>query len=171
VDRYGRKIHRWCLKWNLQPADAEDVTQIVLMKLAQKMQTFHYDPSKSFRAWLKTVTHHAWQDYVASVKPGLQGAGDSIAHQLLHNQAAPDHLDSFLEEEHRETLLGEAAARVQARVEAKTWEAFQLQVYANKSGKEVAEQLGMPLTAVFMAKSRVQSLLRDEVQLLMGKDS
>src|SRR5262249_16795896 len=133
VDRYGRKIYRWCLQRQLQAADAQDVTQIVLLKLAQKMQTFEYDPSKSFRAWLKTVTHHAWQDYIASVKPGMKGAGDSQAHQLLINQAAPEDLDSFLDEEHRQTLLGEALARVQARVEPKTWQAFHLQAYANKS--------------------------------------
>jgi hypothetical protein len=38
-------------------------------------------------------------------------------------------------------------------------------------GKQVAEQLGMPMTVVFMSKSWVQSMIRDEVQRLMGKDS
>lgn len=168
VDRYGRKIYRWCLQRQLQPADAQDVTQIVLLKLAQKMQTFEYDPSKSFRAWLKTVTHHAWQDYLASIKPGVQGTGDSQVNQILHNQSAPEDLDSFLEDEHRQTLMGEALARVQARVEAKTWQAFHLQAYLNKSGKETADQLGMPITAAFMARSRVQTMLREEVLRLTG---
>ena len=59
--RYGRKIYGWCRRWQLQPADAEDVTQQVLLKLAQKMGAFRYDPAQSFRAWLKTVTHHAWR--------------------------------------------------------------------------------------------------------------
>jgi RNA polymerase sigma-70 factor (ECF subfamily) len=83
----------------------------------------------------------------------------------------PEDLDSFLEEEHRETLFGEALACVQSQVEARTWEALHLQTYGGKSGKEVSEQLGMPLTAVFMAKSCVQSMLREEVQRLTGKDS
>jgi RNA polymerase sigma factor (sigma-70 family) len=169
VDRYGRKIYRWCLRWNLQPADAEDVTQIVLLKLAQKMQTFNYDRSKSFRAWLKTVTHNAWQDYVASVRPGQQGAADSYSEQLLQNVSAPEDLDSFLDQEHRETLLDEAKARVKARVEEKTWNAFQLLAYEGKSGKDAAEILEMPITAAFMAKSRVQGMLRDEVRRLLGE--
>src|SRR5262249_27719327 len=67
--RYGPKIYKWCLRWNLQEADAEDVTQNVLLKLAAKMRTFAYDPSRSFRAWLKTVTHHAWRDFVDSRRP------------------------------------------------------------------------------------------------------
>ncbi len=33
VDRYGRRIYGWCLRWRLQDADAQDVTQIVLLKL------------------------------------------------------------------------------------------------------------------------------------------
>ena len=38
VDRYGPRIYTWCLRWHLQKADAEDVTQIVLVKLAEKMR-------------------------------------------------------------------------------------------------------------------------------------
>src|SRR6516225_4159512 len=63
AERYGRKIYAWCRTWNLQGADAEDLTQDVLLKLAGKMQTFVYDPTKSFRAWLKTLARHAWSDY------------------------------------------------------------------------------------------------------------
>ena len=62
TERYGRKIYAWCRRWNLQGADAEDLTQDVLLKLAEKMQTFVYDPAKSFRGWLKTVARHAWSD-------------------------------------------------------------------------------------------------------------
>ena len=32
-----------------QEADAKDVTQMVLVRLAERMRTFAYDPSKSFR--------------------------------------------------------------------------------------------------------------------------
>jgi DNA-directed RNA polymerase specialized sigma24 family protein len=39
VEHYGRKIYGWCRTWNLQPADAQDVSQIVLLKLAEKLRT------------------------------------------------------------------------------------------------------------------------------------
>ena len=39
VDRYGRQIHAWCRRWGLQEADAQDVTQTVLLRLASKLQT------------------------------------------------------------------------------------------------------------------------------------
>jgi RNA polymerase sigma-70 factor (ECF subfamily) len=66
VDLYGRQIFRWCRHWDLQDADAEEVTQQVLMQLLAKMKDFVYDSSRSFRAWLKTVTHHAWRNLAES---------------------------------------------------------------------------------------------------------
>ena len=38
VEHYGGRIYGWCLKWNLQEADVQDVTQNVLLKLAEKLR-------------------------------------------------------------------------------------------------------------------------------------
>ena len=51
VDRYGRKVYGWCRHWGLQEADAEDVTQNVLIELARQMAKFEYRTSGSFRGW------------------------------------------------------------------------------------------------------------------------
>ena len=76
VERYGRHIYRWCRQWKLQDADAEDVTQDLLLRLARKLPDFAYDPSRSFRGWLKTVAHHVWRDFVDGRHP-RPAAGDS----------------------------------------------------------------------------------------------
>src|ERR1043166_460580 len=81
VDRYGRHIYRWCRQWKLQDADAEDVTQEILAKLARKLRDFRYDPSRSFRNWLKTIAHHAWRDFVAGRRCRAV-AGDSEVQEL-----------------------------------------------------------------------------------------
>src|SRR5207247_9275852 len=83
VERYGRHIYRWCRQWKLQDADAEDVTQNILVKLTQKLRAFAYDPSRSFRGWLKTVAHHTWRDFEDSRCRADAGAGDRHAHDLL----------------------------------------------------------------------------------------
>ena len=49
--RYRPQVYGWCLKWGLQGADADDVTQQVLVKLIETMRTFRYDPARRFRAW------------------------------------------------------------------------------------------------------------------------
>jgi RNA polymerase sigma-70 factor (ECF subfamily) len=89
VYRCGRRIHQWCRQWNVQEADAQDLTQTVLTELAAKMRTFTYDPSRSFRAYLKTLTHfaccdvervqqqvepHTWEAYRLTAVERLSGA-------------------------------------------------------------------------------------------------
>ena len=120
VDHYGRKIYGWCRKWNLQEADAHDVTQDVLLRLAAKLRDFEYDPSHSFRAWLKTLTQHAWSDFLESRQRAGLGSGDSQVAAWLHSLEARDDLVQQLEAEFDRELLEEAMARVRLRVETRT---------------------------------------------------
>src|SRR5215472_2208023 len=170
VEHYGRKIYGWCRKWKLQEADAQDVTQIVLLKLAQKLRDFTYDPSRSFRAWLKTLTHHAWSDFLESrQRPGL-GSGDSRIADMLHSVEARADLVKQLESEFDRELLEEAMARVRLRVAPQTWEAFRLTALEGLSGAEAGQRIPMQVAQVFVAKRRVQKMLTTEVAKLEGRD-
>jgi RNA polymerase sigma-70 factor (ECF subfamily) len=166
VQRYGLKIYQWCQRWGLQHADAEDVTQNVLLEIARKMRTFTYDPARSFRGWLRVLTHAAWCDLVENRKKRPAASGDSQVQELLETVEARDQLVERLQEQYDQELLAEAEVRVRLRVEAPTWEAFRLLAIEGQSGAEVAEQLGMSVGTVFKCKSRVQKMLRDEVAKL-----
>jgi RNA polymerase sigma-70 factor (ECF subfamily) len=163
VQRYSPKIHAWCRAWHLQEADAQDVTQAVLVRLAAKMRTFVYDPAGSFRGWLKTLTRHAWSDFVADRQRAVTGSGDSEAVKALQTVQARDDLETRLNEVFDLELLELAAERVRQRVEARTWEAFQLTALDGLAGAEAAARLGMQVAAVFKAKSNVQKLLQEEI--------
>jgi RNA polymerase sigma factor (sigma-70 family) len=139
VEHYGPKIYSWCRKWKLQEADAQDVTQNVLMKLADKMRTFQYDPSRSFRAWLKTLTHHAWSDFLESRQRPGRGSGDSRVADMLHSVEARADLVQHLEAEFDREVLEEAMARVRLRVAPQTWEAFRLTALDGLSGAEASQ--------------------------------
>ena len=169
AERYGRKIYAWCRGWNLQGADAEDLTQEVLLKLADKMQTFVYDPAKSFRAWLKTVARHAWSDAWSGRKAAV-AAGGSQALGLLQAVEAREDLVRRLEEEFDRELLDEAMARVRMRVTPRTWEAFERTALQGQSGAEAGQALGMKVATVFVARSKVQKMLQEETQKLEGPD-
>jgi RNA polymerase sigma-70 factor (ECF subfamily) len=169
VERYGPKIYGWCRKWRLQEADARDVTQNVLTKLVQKIDTFTYDRHKgTFRGWLKTLTHHAWRDYVDSQGEGGVGRGDSEGLKQLQSLAARDDLVQSLAETFDLELLAEAQARVQLRVSPRDWKIFQDLALEGQPGPAVARGLNMTVTAVLMAKSRVQKKLREEIRRLEG---
>jgi RNA polymerase sigma-70 factor (ECF subfamily) len=166
VEHYGPKIYGWCARWRLQEADAQDVTQNVLLKLAEKMRDFVYDPSRSFRSWLKTVTHHAWVDYRESRTRAGLGSGDSEMMGFLNNIEAREDLFQRLDEEFDRELLEEAMRRVRLRVAQQTWQAFRLTAIDGLSGAEVAGQTGMQVAQVYVAKRRVQKMLETEVQKL-----
>jgi RNA polymerase sigma factor (sigma-70 family) len=166
VEHYGRRIYGWCLKWGLQEADAEDVTQDVLLRLASKMRGFAYDPSRSFRGWLRTLTHHAWSDFLEDRKRPGNGSGASQVTQALAQVEARDDLTLRLDEEFTRALLEEASARVRLRVQPHTWEAFRMTAMEGKPGAEVAALLGMQIATVFVARSKVQKMLRDEIRKL-----
>jgi RNA polymerase sigma-70 factor (ECF subfamily) len=170
VARYGRKIYGWCRHWGLQGADAEDVTQEVLLKLSTKMQDFSYDRSGSFRAWLKTLTHHAWQDFATSRRRAGEADGGSAVRDLLHTVEAREDLLARLGEEFDRELLDAASTRVRQRVQPHTWDAFRLTALEGLSGAEAGKQLGMKVATVFVAKSKVQRMLQEEMQRLEGAD-
>ena len=90
VEWYGRKVFVWCRAWGLQEADAQDVTQEVFLKLSGRMHDFNYDQQGSFRAWLKTVTQHAWYDYLSKKRKAGEGSGSESAMERLATIEAPD---------------------------------------------------------------------------------
>jgi RNA polymerase sigma-70 factor (ECF subfamily) len=168
VDHYGSKIYAWCLRWNLQEADAQDVTQNVLLKLAGKLREFTYDPSRSFRAWLRTLAHHAFSDFRESQERPGRGSGDSHIAGFLDNVAAREDLLKHLEEEFDLEILHEAMHRTRLRVAPQTWEAFRLTALESLSGAEAAARIPMSVAQVFVAKRRVQEMLKQEVARLEG---
>jgi RNA polymerase sigma factor (sigma-70 family) len=168
--RYGGKLYGWCRRWNLQEADAQDVTQIVLLKLAAKMQSFVYDPGQSFRGWLKTVARNAWNDYCDS-RPRVAAPGGSEAAQLLHTVEAREDLVNRLADEFDREMLDEATARVRQRVTPRTWRAFEMLAYERHSGADAAKSLEMKVATVFVARSKVQKLLQEELRRLEGAEA
>lgn len=167
VDRYAPRLYLWCRHWQLQDADARDVTQEVLLKLAGSLRTFTYDAAGSFRAWLKTLARHAWVDFLANRQRKLaQGSGESQVLECLHTVAAGDDLIHRLEQEFDQELLDEAERRVRARVDTTTWQAFHLTAKEQLAGAEAAQRLGLTVAAVFKYKSRVLKMLQAEIRTL-----
>jgi RNA polymerase sigma factor (sigma-70 family) len=164
VRRYHPKIYGWCKAWGLQEADAEDVAQDVLAKLTQKMASFRYDQSRCFRAWLKTITQRVLSDLIANRKRSL--AWQAIP--LLETRDARADLERRIEEIFNRELLELAMLRVRARVAQPTWEAFRLMALEECTGAQASQVLGIPIASVFVAKHRVQKMLKEEIRKLDG---
>jgi RNA polymerase sigma-70 factor (ECF subfamily) len=163
--RYAPFVFQWCRRFNLQKADAEDVTQTVLLRLIERMKTFEYDAQGSFRAWLRTVTYHAWAKFVGG---GFQARRRDTEEALavLDSLEARDDLAQRLEAAYDRELLDLAMLQVSSRVEPATWEAFRLLALDDVPGAEVATRLDMRVAAVYKARSRVQQMIQDELAKL-----
>lgn len=158
--RYRPQIHAWCRTWGLQPADAEDVAQVVLAKLVTVIRQYRHQPGQHFRSWLRTVSQHVWFDLCSSQRDAI---GGEPGQQLLANLAAREDLERQLADLFDSERLQVAYERVRRRVAAPTWEAFRLLALEGRPGPEVAQRLGMPIAHVYVAKHRVQKLLKAEL--------
>ena len=79
---------------------------------------------------------------------------------------ARDDLEKWIAAAGDEELLKEAALRVRIRVEPRTWDAFRLLALEGRSGAEAAKMLGMKVGTLFVARSKAQRMLREELARL-----
>ena len=174
VNRYSPKVFAWCRKHSLQDSDAADVTQQVLLKLVTTMRSFDYDSHRgSFRGWLKTVTANTVKDLGRQwQRRNVRATGDTLTNDRLNALAdsrALDELSEQIEAQYREELLKEAETRVKARVKHSTWLAWQMTAVQQVSATAAAAESGISVSDVYVAKSRVNKMMREEVQQLEGE--
>ncbi len=115
AQRYGGLISAWCRQWGLQPADADDVSQNVLLKLAHHLRIFVYDPGRRFRGFLRTMAHNACMDYLDNIRRSVTASGDSGVYAVLESIQARDDLATRLEAAFDLERLEVAQARVRQR--------------------------------------------------------
>jgi RNA polymerase sigma-70 factor (ECF subfamily) len=129
------------------------------------MREFRYDPARSFRAWLRTVTSRACGRFRLA-ETRLAGRKDDEALRRIEEAPARQDLARRIEEAFDKELLQKATELDQERIELKTWEPYRLTAIERLSGAEAARQLGMPVMIVYVSRQRVQEMLRREVEHL-----
>lgn len=168
VRLYSPLVYRFARRKGLQDADAADVTQDVMRAVMTSVRRLDYDPDRgSFRGWLFTLAHRRLYDFLGSRARECRGTGDSDVQSRLEAQPARDDEEQW-NREYQRHLLAWAAERVRDSFQESTWSAFWQTAVEGRSGKEVAEQLGMTVAAVYLAKSRVMARLKECVRELEG---
>ncbi len=161
---YTPFIYRVARQSGLQDADASLVTQDVLVTVARTIHRFEYNrKSGSFRGWLKVVTRSRLNDFLRVQRREVQGTGDTGIIQLLGEQADDTQPDIW-EQEFRRSLFEWAVDRISCDFEETTWQAFWQTSVADRKTSDVAEELGMSIGAVYIARSRVLARLRKEIE-------
>ncbi len=166
VDLYRPVIHRIAIARGMQDADAQDITQKVLMAVASSIGRWEKSGETTrFRHWLRRVTRNAIVNAV-SWRPPDQATGTSSFQDLLielPERAGSQHdveTESLIELEYRRELYLRAAAFVRKDVDPVTWRAFELTVISGMSNADAAQELGKSSGTIYAARSRVMKRLR-----------
>lgn len=171
VDLYGPLLRAWLNRWDIQPVDADDLVQEVLAALARELPSFaHSGRTGAFRSWLRTMLVHRVRDYWRSRKyrPTALGGG-SWAEQAEQLVDESSELSRQWNLEHDRHVMAQLLEQVRPRFEPKTWEAFRRQMFDGQRADQVASELGMPINSVYVARSRVLSVLRREAAGLIDE--
>lgn len=156
----------WSRRHGLREPDAEDVAQEVFRTVAARFPRFMKDSrGGSFRGWLRAITHNKLGDFFRQAGKQPRAAGGSDMQDLLAEVPAdPDSAAGPGDEaSERHLLVRRALELIRDEFEARTWQAAWLVTVEEQGAADVAARLGMSAGAVYTAKSRVLSRLRQEL--------
>jgi RNA polymerase sigma-70 factor (ECF subfamily) len=162
VKLYTPLLYHWARQVGLSPQDRADLIQDVLLLLVRKLPEFTYDPKKSFRSWLRTVTLNKWREnYRKSATVAVHSSAG------LEEVPAPDEAAAFDLAEYRHHLIRHAFEAIRPEFPERTWNAFREYVQNGRDAAEVAAELHLSIGTVYAAKSRVLARLRQEIEGLL----
>ena len=165
VQLYEPLIFRIARRRGLQHADAAEVTQEVLGRVANAVDRWQPDPAQgSFRGWLYRITRNLTIDYLRKDRRRPVNL-DSESGMALDAMADPDETQSReFENEYRRSLFALAAAQVKGEFQPRTWQAFWRTTVEGGTVNDVARQLEMTTGAIYIARSRVMKRLAAEIE-------
>jgi RNA polymerase sigma-70 factor (ECF subfamily) len=152
----------WARRQGFQETDAEDVVQEVLVKLVRVLPEYQRGEGQSFRSWLFRLTVNQCRDFrrrkATRALPGAGGLSD------VRDDSPVAELD---EAEYRRLLVRRGMELIRADFGEATWTAFTRVMVEGRGVAEVAAELHITENAVFLARHRVLSRLRQELDGLL----
>lgn len=168
---YGPVVYGFARKRGLQDADAADLMQDVMRSVSSAIGRLEYDRSQgTFRGWLFTITRNKVFNFLSARRLRPQGSGDTTMNRLLNAQ--PDGNDGAeeWELEYQRRVARLAMDRVKHEFQPSTWDAFWQTAVEGQAVADVARQLGISAGAIYVARSRVLSRLKLEVEAIKRQE-
>lgn len=167
---YSPLIRAWLRKHGVRSDDADDLVQEVLVIVVRRFPEFRHNArAGAFRAWLRAIALNCCRDFWKSnrLRPSAPGGTEFGSH--LENLADPDNpLAKDWDREHDVAVARRLLEMIRPQFEASTWEAFRRFAIEGEPAAAVAAALGTTTNAIFIAKSRVLSRLREEASGILG---
>jgi RNA polymerase sigma-70 factor (ECF subfamily) len=158
-------VMHWCSRAGLQYSDAEDVAQEVFQTVALRVAGFRRDQrGGTFRGWLRTITYHKVGDFLRTRRRDCdlrREYVDQRAETVPAVGETPSQESGEMIGEEVRILHAQVLKLIQDDFQPATWRAFVRVVGDGVSPKDVADELGLSLNAVYLAKSRIMHRVRE----------
>lgn len=173
VTLYRPLLLTWLHKYDVQSSDAEDLAQEVLMAVSKELQAFdHNGRTGAFRTWLRSILVNRLRNFWRARGRRPKASDESDIERRLSQLDDPASEMSLLwNKQHDVHVVQELLASAEPNFTVETWTAFTRVAIDGERPDAVAVELGISLNAVFIAKSRVLSRLRQEAAGLVDSDT
>lgn len=162
VELYTPLIRVWMRRYSSSQQDADDVVQEVLSIVVRKLPAFERQRTGSFRTWLRSITVNCLRESWRADRFRPSAAGGSQFQQVLDQMADPNsQLSQLWNKEHDQHVLQSLLNQVRPSLPEDTWQAFKRVSVDGHTAAHVAEDLGITVNSVYIAKSRVMSKIRE----------
>jgi RNA polymerase sigma-70 factor (ECF subfamily) len=168
VELYEPLVYRLARNKGLQDSDARDLCQDVFRAVASAVERWDPDPARGrFRGWLFAITRNLLVKFLARERRQPRGTGRTSVQELLEAQPAGDpEAEAEFTREFQRRAFHWAAEQVRPEFTESTWQAFWKTGVENQPVSAVAQELGLSVGAVYIARSRVLARLRGRVEQL-----
>ena len=164
VELYTPLLFYWARKTGLQPQDASDLVQEILTIVFRKIPDFDYNPKKSFRSWLRTVTLNKYREFCRKKSVSKLAASGSIVDRVSDYRCSAE---STWDLSYHRSLFATAMNELEGEFRPKTWKALRKFVLENRPAAEIASETGVSVWTIYAAKSRLLARLREELDGLL----
>lgn len=168
-ETYWKLIYGVARKASLSDAEAQDVVQETIITVSKKIKGFRYDRGRgSFKAWLLNIARWRIADQFRKRQPESRPLLDpedkerrTSTIDRLPDQA--EALQTIWDEEWRKNLIDAAISRVKKNVAPSQYQIFDCYVMKGWTPKQVSKELGVNRSSVYLAKYRINMLIKKEI--------
>jgi RNA polymerase sigma-70 factor (ECF subfamily) len=167
TDLYRPLILVWLKRQGVRASDVEDLSQEILLSVVKHLPSFQHSGQRgAFRSWLRTIVCSRTADYWRAIDVRTQATdGKGAAIQEIVDPESE--LNRVWDEEHDRYVIQCLLDLVQQNFEPLTLQAFRRLTLDGISGAQAAQELGLSIHAVYLAKSRVLQRIRQEAEGLI----
>lgn len=164
VQLYTPLLFYWAQKTGLQSHDASDLVQDVLAIVFRKLPDFEYDPEKSFRCWLRTITMNKFREFCRKRSNSRNAAIGSAINRVADATSAAE---SSWDIGYQRSLFNTAMTLLEPEFQPATWKAVREFMMTNRPAAGIAAESGLSVWTIYAAKSRLLARLREELDGLL----